>query len=287
MISIPYLLRVFARILQIPAWAEAWSLGLTYLRLWLKKQFVLRLLHRRIVRERVFQYQVGIFDYSGFLYMFEEIFVARSYEFEAATDAPVILDCGSNVGLSILYFKRRFPAARIMGFEPDPETFHTLVQNVEGNGLTDVRLVHAACVDWEGEVELYRDQAGGLTASLRRERQSGMAIRVPAVVLSRFVEGPVDFLKMDIEGAEWSVLRELADRNKLKLINQMVIEYHHHITPEEDCLGRVLGLLEEHGFGYQIGTAAGPPIPPGQFQDILIHAYRMGLAAQRGKTQDG
>src|SRR4051812_17376934 len=44
----------------------------------------------------------------------------------------VILDIGSNIGASILYFHQRFPAARIIGFEPHPETFAILQKNVAG-----------------------------------------------------------------------------------------------------------------------------------------------------------
>src|SRR4029077_5376180 len=42
----------------------------------------------------------------------------------------VILDIGSNIGASILYFRNRFPNASILGFEPHPDTFAVLKQNV-------------------------------------------------------------------------------------------------------------------------------------------------------------
>ncbi|HET7425244.1 MAG TPA: hypothetical protein VFJ92_16880, partial [Gemmatimonadales bacterium] len=52
-----------------------------------------------------------------------EIFEGGEYEFPCDTDAPVILDCGSHIGLSVAWFKRRFPKARITAFEPDPQNF--------------------------------------------------------------------------------------------------------------------------------------------------------------------
>lgn len=47
-----------------------------------------------------------------------------------ALEPKVILDIGSNLGASILFFHRRFPTARIYGFEPHPETFRILEANV-------------------------------------------------------------------------------------------------------------------------------------------------------------
>src|SRR6266480_4789441 len=44
----------------------------------------------------------------------------------------VILDIGSNIGTSILFFRERFPTAKIYGFEPHPETFRILEKNVAG-----------------------------------------------------------------------------------------------------------------------------------------------------------
>src|ERR1700693_4874079 len=63
------------------------------------------------------------FSYSGFVCLFEEIFIRQDYIFVSRRPDPLIIDCGSNIGMSILYFKRRYPKARIIGFEPDPATF--------------------------------------------------------------------------------------------------------------------------------------------------------------------
>ena len=52
--------------------------------------------------------------------LFREIFVGGIYMFECNTDRPIIVDCGSDIGMSILFFKRLYPKARIIGFEPDP-----------------------------------------------------------------------------------------------------------------------------------------------------------------------
>jgi hypothetical protein len=103
----------------------------------------------------------------------------------------------------------------------------------------------------------------------------GEAIRVPAVRLSRFVAQPVDFLKLDVEGSELPVLRDLVSSGTIGQIRQMVIEFHHHMSPGVDNLSECLSILEQHGFGYQLTAGqVYTPITRGQFQDVLVHAYR-------------
>src|SRR6266404_4480374 len=54
------------------------------------------------------------------------------YYVPAALRPKIILDIGSNIGASILYFREKFPDAKIFGFEPHPDTFRVLQKNVEG-----------------------------------------------------------------------------------------------------------------------------------------------------------
>ena len=73
----------------------------------------------------------------------------------------------------------------------------------------------------------------------------GEAVRVPAVRLSRYVTKPVDFLKLDVEGSELPVLRDLASSGAIGQIRQMVIEFHHHMSPDVDNLSECLSILEQ------------------------------------------
>jgi hypothetical protein len=68
-------------------------------------------------------YSVRINDGPNFYILYKDIFIHRIYHFEAQRPDPLILDCGSNIGMSILYFKHIYPRARVIGFEPDPAIF--------------------------------------------------------------------------------------------------------------------------------------------------------------------
>jgi FkbM family methyltransferase len=62
------------------------------------------------------------------------------------------LDCGANIGLATLFFKRLYPESEIHAFEPDPETFKMLRRNVEQNSLSYVYLYNVALSDQQGAV---------------------------------------------------------------------------------------------------------------------------------------
>src|SRR5262245_54912997 len=55
---------------------------------------------------RMAGYQLRYFDLMSLCPGWHDIFVKHALDFRAANDAPRILDCGANVGLASLYFKR-------------------------------------------------------------------------------------------------------------------------------------------------------------------------------------
>src|ERR1044071_4816990 len=61
---------------------------------------------------------ITLTDSLSFVAGYEEIFKRENYKVDFATNDPFIIDCGSNIGLSIIYFKTRYPNAKIIGFEP-------------------------------------------------------------------------------------------------------------------------------------------------------------------------
>jgi FkbM family methyltransferase len=210
-------------------------------------------------------------------YLYREVFAEREYWFATDGARPVILDCGSNIGMSILFFKALYPDAEITAFEPAPWACAAIEETIRANDLRDVTLHNAALAETDGTLELFHDPShpGSAAMSVYRERMPGEPVRVPAVRLSRHVTKPVDFLKLDVEGSELSVLRDLAASGAIAQVSQMVIEFHHHLSPTVDNLSECLAILEQQGFGYQLTSGrVYTPITRGQFQDVLVHAYR-------------
>jgi FkbM family methyltransferase len=235
--------------------------------------------HGDFSEENVLGAHMRVPDYPAFAGLFSEIFVRRDYSFESRSQAPLILDCGSNIGMSVLFFKQLYPESRIIAFEPDRRTFAVLQINVRKNQFMNVELHNKAVYPDDGIINFYSepDHVGSVTMSTARERFPGRAVdcqQVEAVRLSPFIQGEVDLVKMDIEGAEGLVMQELAKAGKLKWIKEIFVEYHHHLNPLEDHLSDMLRLFEANGFGYQIHCSFKRPFTRDEFQDIQIYAYR-------------
>lgn len=223
-------------------------------------------------------YTVRFGVYEDFLYLFSEVFVRQTYSFACQSDTPYILDCGSNIGMSILFFDLMYPRATIVAFEPSRHAFTCLTENINANHLDRVLAHNIALAGEAGTIDFYYDPANptSLRMSSEKARMATASYRVCAGRLSDYVDRDVDFLKLDVEGAELEVVSELAAANKLSLIKQMVIEYHHHVIADTDALSRLLSVLEAAGFGYQIESTRSlrRPLRRKQSQDVLVYAYR-------------
>lgn len=221
-------------------------------------------------------YRVAYLDSGPFRYALREIFVNMEYSFEASTDCPAILDCGANIGLATLFFKRHYPKARIMCFEADPRTAAVLLKNVERNKLGDVEVHNIMLGTSEGERSFYvGGEEGSLLGSMSPGRDTNAReIKVNAGRLSHYVTGPIDLLKLDVEGAESEVLEDLRSSGKMAQISRMIIEYHHKIDGRKSSMSGFLKLLEDEGFEYQISAGCEPITVQNRFQDVLIGVYR-------------
>jgi methylase of polypeptide subunit release factors len=94
-------------------------------------------------------FQLQVPDVMSFLWQHKEIFADEFYYFETPHPQPVILDCGANVGMSILYFKKLYPNAKITAFEASPEIASILHKNLSNNRISDIHVVDKAV--WKDE----------------------------------------------------------------------------------------------------------------------------------------
>ena len=189
-----------------------------------------------------------IADAASFYWNYREIFIDNIYKFKTEKKDPVILDCGSNYGSSIVYFKEIYPGAKITGVEADPKIFELLSQNIKRQNLSGVHLINKAISNSNKDVLFYHEGAdGGRISPIKTSKQS---FRVPPIHLDELIDGPIDFLKMDIEGSETEVL--CASR-KLKDVSQLFIEYHSFVDSVQ-TLNLLLKKLSTTGFRYYIHT---------------------------------
>ncbi|MGD1088661.1 MAG: FkbM family methyltransferase [Verrucomicrobiota bacterium] len=270
------IIRQIYNLLRVPRMQIARSLKSKIRWTWLKV-FFLRRYDSRNRSATIVGFKMKFLDYGNLSYLYNEIFLCNKYFFSADNDHPYIFDCGSNIGTSIIYFKMLYPGCRILAFEPGEESFACLQENIRNNNLLNsIQVCKAALSNREGNVEFSYDPGnpGSLNMSIKKERLSKQIRNVKATRLSKHIGEEVDLLKIDIEGAELEVIEELSNSGKLGYVKQMIIEYHHHIVKDSDDFSRMLKILEDSGFGYQIESHLERPFKHKKFQDILVYVYR-------------
>ncbi len=189
-------------------------------------------------------------------HVYEQVFVDREYDFSTDAPAPHIIDCGAHYGVATIFFLKRYPDASVLAFEPDPTNAQVFRKNIEARRLDRVRLVEAAVSDYSGSGELFGefdgahpDSQGNSLLRSWGERGHTTTRTVDVVRLSDYIEEPVDFLKLNVEGAELPVVRDLSRTGRLEHIRQIYVQYHQTRSLNSDEEYReVLHILGSAGF---------------------------------------
>lgn len=223
-------------------------------------------------------------DGPSFVSQYREIFVSEIYAFPSATDSPVIVDGGANAGMATIWWLSRWPAARIVAFEPDPQVFAMLAHNVRHQQTDRLELRRAALSTGALGTTFLPDGADGGRIVDRAE--SGMnGLEVPSQSLGELLRtlGHVDLLKLDIEGAETDVLQEGAA--ELHRVGALFVEYH-SFAGAVQTLPELLALLRDAGFRLYVEspvTAIRPlhGVDPQQGIDLQLNiwGYRLDQPA--------
>lgn len=189
-------------------------------------------------------YTVHVHDSASLHHQYESIFTDACYAFHSDKKEPVIYCCGANMGLELLFWKKQFPGSRIVAFEADAAIFKVLKQNVNGNALQNITLHNAAVWTENGQITFAPDgQQGG--------KAGEGTTPVNAVALHELLaaETEIDFLLIDIEGAELPVLQSC--RNQLHKVKHLFVEWHGPANAPQQ-LPELLELLASCGFRYRL-----------------------------------
>lgn len=204
---------------------------------------------------KVDKYQIFYINEANFQEIYNEIFIEHTYEFKTDKERPFIIDCGSNIGMATIYLKIKYPNAKIICFEPDPIAYFILCKNIKINNLTDILTINAGLAQSTGEVDFFGEFSGKHPNSLGNsiikewgDRNYTGKIKVQTVKLSDYIHNEeIDFLKIDVEGAEIDILEDLG--KKLDLIKTISLEVHQANNEKNgNKLDRALEILAKHNF---------------------------------------
>lgn len=137
-------------------------------------------------------------------------------------DDSVIFDIGANVGhLSLLFAKKLAPHGNVFCYEPDQENREQLTKNKDLNALKNITILPYALQDNHEVVELEfsirrsidgdGNQNRGLSSLKKINKFTKDILQVPASTIDneckRLGVAHLDFIKIDVEGAEYMVLQ--------------------------------------------------------------------------------
>lgn len=164
-----------------------------------------------------------------------------------------VLDIGANIGYYTLIFAKLVGEdGKVFAFEPDPTNFALLKKNVEMNGYKNVMLVQKAVSNKTGKLKLYlcEDKPGDNRIYNSHDRRK--SIEIAAIRLDDYFGRhnlKIDFIKMDIQGAEGGAIQGMLNLLKKNKTVKIVTEFwpvglkRFGIDPDE-----YLKLLIELGF---------------------------------------
>lgn len=231
------------------------------------------------VSTNILEKTLQLVDGRSFYYSYKEIFQEEIYKFKTEKESPLIIDCGSNIGLSIIFFKKLYPNSKIIGFEADPKVYKILKLNLETFEYYDVEVYNKALWNQETIIEFESEGADSGRVTTENNELKKVKIRIPAIPLSTYLSEPVDFLKIDIEGAETIVLKECAEH--LHNVNNIFIEYHSFLN-DPQTLDEILSILKKANFRFTIHNPSDSSQPfikrrvyQGMDLQLNIFAYRV------------
>ncbi len=132
----------------------------------------------------------------------------------------IIADLGAHIGCASLYYVLLYPHAKILAYEAEPDNFEVLKMNMQQ--FPQVQCFHRAVASTSGKVKLWRSSSSAGN-SITRSESSVEEITVPGITFDEIMLSNPDFVKCDIEGAEYEVF---ANSKKSSVCATYLIELH-------------------------------------------------------------
>lgn len=163
-----------------------------------------------------------------------------------------VVDVGTNKGFFLFLAASRVGSeGRVVGFEPEPLNYNATREAIQKNDFENITLIQCAVGNDLAETELHLGEGPGRNSLVEAGTESIMVRQT--TIDEEFSPGMVDFLKIDIEGGEWSALhggkRLLAESEELTVICEIHPE---NLRVQSVQFEDIVEFLEE--FDFEIKT---------------------------------
>ncbi|WP_309609237.1 FkbM family methyltransferase [Flavobacterium sp.] len=196
---------------------------------------------------------------SSDILVFSQVFIWDEYlpvvklynkNFKNSIDYKLnIIDAGSNIGLTSIYFLEHFNYANVISIEPENENFMMLEHNLNNNNFNISKPIEGGV--WNSNKKLkivndFRDKSDWAFRVIETEETVGIiqAYTINQLIIDNNFD-IIDILKIDIEGSEKEVFTsQNANLEFLKITKLIAIEIH----DEFNCREHINKILEDYGF---------------------------------------
>ncbi|MBC7233422.1 MAG: FkbM family methyltransferase [Chloroflexi bacterium] len=166
------------------------------------------------------------------IWIIKEICLDRQYE-KASLEIGnnwTIIDIGAGLGDFAIHVAKEHPSATIYAYEPFPQSFALLQENLRLNQVENVRAFPYALCAHTGPARFHiASEAVAHSTAAPQNGMSGECIEVPGITLDQLFAAlqlsKCDYLKMDCEGAEYEILFQTKPET-LQRIRHLCLEYH-------------------------------------------------------------
>jgi FkbM family methyltransferase len=186
-------------------------------------------------------------------------FIKKNYtrDFVPITKDSIIIDVGAHIGSFSLMVARN--VCKVLAFEPEPNNYQMLKKNMELNKLENMAIFEMAISGSSGCQDIYTYK-GGSTADYFLYKRGTTNIKTGCVhtisvedIIKKENLPQIDFLKLDCEGAEHDILRNISFETAAKI---MGLAMEVHCVPPEFSID-IPGRLKELGFQVKIASHGG------------------------------
>ena len=166
----------------------------------------------------------------------------------------IVVDVGANIGLHTLNMARIVGnTGQVFAFEPDPSNFEILRKNVKINNYQNIILEEKAVGDKHGRVTLYQSDNPGNHRLFPQTKQTKGEVEVELTSLDKYfidsnLAEKINFIKIDVEGLEFSVLNGMKNILKNNKKIKILFEFMPDIMEVGFAPIEVLNLLTSIGF---------------------------------------
>lgn len=204
--------------------------------------------HNKLYSQKFLKGRIEFYDGVELLYGIHDIFINKIYDVSLRQNATII-DCGGHIGMSTIFFKNNYPDSKVIVFEPDERNLELLKRNLTAQGFKDVIIRKEAVWTQNTIITFYAD--GSMSSRIAKENDPNVTT-VQATRLKDLLTAEIDFLKMDIEGAEFQVLKDI--KSEFHLIKNLFIEYHGNFSQQNELI-QILNWINDSGFTFYIKEA--------------------------------